>query len=274
MPAVADDVRPVLDGYWALYRDDDAGWPAARAEWLQMETAARAVLVESLIREVIVQTNNNDIQANERAMKELAILGVDAVPHLIAVGEAGDDILRQQMADILGWIGEPAVGPLLESLTVRGRKNKDDRFRRQKVEALGEIGDERATDLVSFMLANDRDWRTRGAAATALGGIRTPESLRTLVQSMTSEDDSFVLERVAASLGNYPEDSSIESLIAAMQREAARSEIRMAVARACTLSLRRITGERIGNDPSAWRTWWVRNRSTWDAGRPSRGGGA
>lgn len=260
--AMEPGLRAEIEGYWKLYQENDPGWPAARERWLAKEPATRNILVESLIHDLIRRAGRAAPAVTERTMKELAILDDLAVPHLIAAGDAGDEILRQQTAEILGWIGEPSVEPILESLRADSR---DDGFRRYKVEVLGVVKDPRAADTVTRLLHEDDDWAVRAAAATAAGRIGGSAAVDELARALQREEDEFVLERIAAALGGFADPRAIDALVSGLRREASRDDMRLRIARECSRSLRRITGERIGTDPAAWRSWWNRNRESFTA---------
>jgi HEAT repeat protein len=220
-----------------------------------MDGAARDALVDSLLRELIVGTSRMQMERTDRAGKELVSLGAVAVPALIETGHSGDGILRQQVARLLAFIGEPAVDPLIASLESR----PESRFRRFEAEALGEIGDPRAYPSLERMLLEEDDWAVRGAAARALGVLGDPRASGPLARALDREADPFVRGEVVVALGSFRDGQSVEALIGAMARAAASDEVdALAVVRACGRSLRRITGESIEDDPRAWRDWWAR----------------
>jgi HEAT repeat protein len=79
--------------------------------------------------------------------------------------------VRRKAADALGWIKEPAVGPLIETL-----KDKNENVRYEATMALGEIGDVRAKEPLMRAL-RDKDRWVRDSALVALEKIRKRERM-------------------------------------------------------------------------------------------------
>jgi len=258
--AVPPEDRATLDRYWKLYVEDDPGWPEAREAWLAMGEPARFALVASLIRDLVVGTSSNDTVKTERAGVELVRLGPVAVPALLEAGRQGDGILRQQTAEILTYIGSPAVDALVASVESGG----DNRFRRYEIEVLGRIGDDRAFPAVRKSLLEDGDWANRAAAATALAGLGDSRAVPDLDRALRSDADAFVRERAAAALGSFQDSGSVQALVEGMEREARRSgENALKIVQACGRSLRAITGEDLPAEPAVWGEWWARHRLGW-----------
>lgn len=102
----------------------------------------------------------------------------------------------------------------------------------------------RFPDLFDPALA-DADPGVRWRAAWALGRIGLS---RPLLRAALLDPVARVAERAAWALGQARDDSAVEPLLAALEREEP-------VASAAALALERVTGAKLGRDPAAWRGW-------------------
>ena len=88
----------------------------------------------------------------------------------MALDEPGDDV-RQETIRALQLIGEPAVGPLIQST-----RHSHPLIRRGAVQALGIIGESRAVPQIVESL-KDPDAGVRHESAIALGRIGDPRAV-------------------------------------------------------------------------------------------------
>ncbi len=98
-------------------------------------------------------------------------------------------------------------------------------------------------------------------AIVALGELRQPNSVKSLLDGITDETSDEVFAARMAAVGGIPHPSAIEELIQFLSRSGRRWGGRR---RVVTSALQAATGQRLGNDPDKWRAWWKENRKTFD----------
>jgi len=122
------------------------------------------------------------------------------------------DQLAMQPVEILAALGKPAVGPLIDELA-----RADPLVRRQAVQALGEIKDPRAVKPLIGLL-NDRDALIRRHAIEALGKIKDVRAVSPLATRLSDKrEESHVRTAAAEALGTLRDPAALESLIAALK---------------------------------------------------------
>jgi HEAT repeat protein len=115
----------------------------------------------------------------------------DATSRLVAALGDGDNTNRRNSAlEALVRCGRNAISTLIDA-----SHDQDADVRKQVVDVLGGIGDERAADRLAEMLG-DADPNVRGAAADALGAIGSPGSVPALLA--VAKEDEEDLARLSA----------------------------------------------------------------------------
>jgi HEAT repeat protein/energy-coupling factor transporter ATP-binding protein EcfA2 len=92
--------------------------------------------------------------------------------------------------------------------------------RRSAVEALGDIGSDRAIEGLAGVLAKDRYGGVRWRAAEALGRIGSEQGVAPLLTALFAEDkDSYVRWRAAEALGRIGSEQAVAPLLEALAKE-------------------------------------------------------
>jgi HEAT repeat protein len=141
--------------------------------------------------------------------------------HLIRVFNVGKtDRAKVAASKVLGKIGEPAVIPLISSLTggpyyYNGYDHTAE-VRAYAAETLGIIGDERAFYLLIDVVENcsvDRG-KERQGAVIALGEYGDPRAVEPLINALGDErEDDMFLSSTARSLGKIGDPRAVDALI-------------------------------------------------------------
>jgi hypothetical protein len=104
-------------------------------------------------------------------------LQTTAVEAMVVALRYGDAQLQRGAERVLGWIGEPSVGHMIDALA-------DPRLRRAAASVLGEARDSRAVEGLTRVCA-DGDPEVRRTAVWALGEIRDPRAVEALLCAST-----------------------------------------------------------------------------------------
>jgi len=137
----------------------------------------------------------------------------DGVSVLILALEDEDIDTQCEAVEALGEIGdERAVEPLIQAL-----KDENWHVRWDAAEALGEIGDERAVEPLIQAL-KDEDRRFRLEALEALGEIGDERAVEPLIQALKDEDKA-IRYWAAKALGEIGDERAVDSLTQALQDE-------------------------------------------------------
>jgi HEAT repeat protein len=151
-------------------------------------------------------------------------------------------------------IGKPAVLPLSDALLNHPRSG----VRRNVAVALGEIADVESVDSLIAALRTDADYEVRSCSAEALGKMSERwlidllgNAVQALIEALKSEDPN-VRQKAAYALGELEALDAVPSLIELLQAYGKESDAGQA--------LKKITGQRLGDDPQKWQEWWDKNR--------------
>jgi HEAT repeat protein len=150
-------------------------------------------------------TNRNWI-VRMHAAKGLGVVGdARAVEHLIPLLTDDVKAVRVDATDALARIGRPALASLLAAL-----RHEAWILRLHACEALGKIGAEEAVEPLCRAMLHDRDTAVRQDAAKALGGIGSPGALAALTVAIKDLDvRPFAVE----ALGKLKDPRAVETLI-------------------------------------------------------------
>ncbi|MCA9286440.1 MAG: HEAT repeat domain-containing protein [Phycisphaerales bacterium] len=118
------------------------------------------------------------------------------------------------------------------------------------IRALARHGD--ANDAVLIATRLESEWRdVRWEAAMGLQRLHNPEVADALAKRVSDEfEDPDVRESSAVALGQYPQDSAFQALVAALDAR------ELSVNLAAQASLLTLTARDFGLDRSAWLTWY------------------
>jgi len=146
-----------------------------------------------------------DDAARREAARQLVALGERAVPRLVTELVA-DGPAAQVAGEVLARIGPDAVPALL---TVAD--GADEAAARRAMTILGRIGDPRAASLL-VNAGGQQSWRTRAAAASALGLIAQEDAVQTLAKLLQDPDED-VRRCAAVSLGRRRDGAGAEEAL-------------------------------------------------------------
>lgn len=215
---------------WRMFVTHDAGWEAARDAWLDRGGAAPYVLSENLFRYFWSASRSNRRDEVRRAAASAGRVGAPAVPYFAKALVTDkwplrepvttevfnpdnprepilktfthydmDDMTRQHAAEVLAYIGAPAVptlvsAPVLESEIPSTRRNA--------YYALGAIATDQAVEALGRITTTATSWEDRGAATKALGFafLRNPEAARPHLERMRGDPDEFVRRKAEEGL--------------------------------------------------------------------------
>jgi hypothetical protein len=118
------------------------------------------------------------------------------------------------------------------------------------IRALAKHGTVEDAPLIAEQLSHE-NVQVRWEAAKGLQRIHNPQVVPALLESLRSPtEDEDVRIAIARALGQYPEDRVFQGLVAALDAR------ELAVNAAAEGSLRTLTGQSYGLDPSAWLSWY------------------
>jgi HEAT repeat protein len=118
-----------------------------------------------------------------------------------------DANIQWKLLEALNAIGEPAIEPLLQML---GSKNPVERSNAART--FGLMSDKRAIEPLITLLASDSDCGPRGNAAEALGKIGDEKATDALIESL-NDTEAFVRRESAKALGKLKNKKAVDPLI-------------------------------------------------------------
>jgi HEAT repeat protein len=134
--------------------------------------------------EVLIKALSRRDGVSRSAARELGRLGdARAVPPLVAMLENRE--VNKSATEALVHFGSQAVDGLLTGL-----KSESAVARRLAAGALGDIGDTRAVQALADVLAHDEDYGVRTAVAAALGQLKDPGAVWSLVATLKLRDET------------------------------------------------------------------------------------
>jgi HEAT repeat protein len=198
-------------GDWALgplieAMDDPAAPVRARAAW-----ALGCLKDVKAVSRLVTKLGDADATVSRAAAIALGRLGAAAVRPLLLSFRDGSLEVRQLATRALTLIGEPAVGPLLETLDKERWGNE---ARKQAILTLGEIGNERAIAPIIKFFYNP-EVELSQAAAIALGCIGK-SAIRPLIGTLAERASGVdILPQVVEAL-IYIGEEAVEDLLKAL----------------------------------------------------------
>ncbi|MCY3019077.1 MAG: HEAT repeat domain-containing protein [Planctomycetota bacterium] len=233
------------------------------------------------IRKLIKGTLATDATERETAWKALKDMANLAVPGLVALQRDKETTpeMRRSILIALGDTRDPRAGPALVEMLAAD----DARVRRDAARAIGDSGYRDAVPALEKLAAkNDEEETVRLFAATAgarLGSEKALECLAGLAQSPRPE----IRSRAVFALGKYGgvkqapllekalgdtdrdvREDAVAALRIVAKKEAWGSLVKAIgdtdykVRNAAMDALRELTGQKIENDPAAWKAWWAK----------------
>jgi HEAT repeats len=235
--ALPEGWKQKIDGWWALYQTGDAGWPAAKAEWLSLAAPAPTILVENLLRAYVLAFEGGNRGEFNRAKDELLAIPQHSIPILV-IGlsrGAGDTIVRNISEELLAAAGEQAI-PQIEGswagATPKGKTELARTLRKMKSPA--------ATPMLARIAgARDLGYEPRIEAIEGLGESRDPAGYQAVAGAL-SDPDRSVRKFAARNVGSFGRPEAVPLLKQTIQQAQARGETD--VVEEATKSLRALGG--------------------------------
>ena len=193
----------------AAYADGLA--PAVRAAKdaaLEKELAEDMKSVPALIEKTASKSAKERIAAAVE-LGRIAPEGEKPLKALVGLLKDADDRVRTQAAISLGWMQAKGAVDALAAMT----SSKCVWDRRRAVQALGQIGDRRATPTLMKAL-DDSDWHVKQLAALSLGYVKAPEARERLLAIARGKGGEDILLRECAilALGQIGDKRDVEAL--------------------------------------------------------------
>lgn len=162
-------------------------------------------------------------QTRKEAIRALSYMGEAAVgPLLEHLGQ--EDVDLTVMADILGQIGQPALERLADVL-----QTGDVLLKRHSAQVLGMIADSRSV-LPLVIATDDPDPSVRAMVVHALGNYSDPRAIAPLIDKLEDEH-AQVRANAAAALGSYYRDPRVEQAVLKISHDS-EAIVRVGAARA------------------------------------------
>ena len=242
-----DDELRQLEVDWELYQVGDPSWPTVRDRWYERGGAARELLVDLLIKDMLVASMDRQWR---RPQHELMSLGAETtVDRLVdTMRSLREPASLEAVSTTLAGFG--AVDQIMTALE-SPRVGDTDAFRLFALPALVQSGGSRSIDYVGGQLAGSSDWEIRARAADALGEARISDKPRAsaALRAGLTDSDPFVVQRAIEALAELEDRSSAPAIADVLERSDA-PRTREAAVRA----LRRLTRVSVpGNDPARWK---------------------
>jgi hypothetical protein len=211
MPA-ADRAR--FEGWWAMFVRADQGWPAARSSWRALPAPAPHLLAENMLRRHVLAFDAGNRTEYERTKHELVLMADVSTPLLVGglARAAGDTLVRQHAADLLGAIG-PTAAPEIE----RALGEASPKGRRDLVRALARMRNPATTPALARIARGGESFETRIEAVKGLSENGDAKGYETVVACLEDGDPS-VRKFAARYIGAYRRADTPRYLVACMER--------------------------------------------------------
>jgi HEAT repeat protein len=241
------------------------------------QSGAQDTAVSEVVKEQIEMLQSGSAKQKIIAARNLGGMGAEALPsvqyliELLDSTERHKSLLKKilnvvtvfgnfgpyisdECRESLTRIGKPAVIPLSDALLNHPRFG----VRRSVAVALGEIADVESVDSLIVALRTDADYEVRSCSAEALGKMSERwlidllgNAVQALIEALKSEDPD-VRQKAAYALGELEAQEAVPSLIELLHSYGKESDAGQA--------LKKITGQRLGDDPQKWLDWWAKNK--------------
>jgi HEAT repeat protein len=175
---------------------------------------------------------------------EIRDMGYESLPVLVLALRDKDPRIRAFAANVLQYSGNLSVAP---HLVVR-LNDENAIVRRTALVALGSLGAVETVPAILVVL-NDKDNFTRCQAALVLGTLGQDKAVSPLIKTLGNDPYPVARQVAATSLGEIGSESAVPPLIDSLDDE------NYLVRTASLVALNRITGENMGTDTDAWKSW-------------------
>jgi hypothetical protein len=185
----------------------------------------------------------------------------EAVPALAALLEEPDEFsaghLQYKTMHALGQIGDPrAVAPLV------AYARRDPKQCNRAIPSVAMIPGRETADAL-LAVAGDATAPCREAALGSLGKTGDSRAAPLLIAAMKDKGlDADLRQTAALALGDLREPRVVEALIEALESCRELREPDSSIPNWMAHSLKRLTGQELGESRAAWQTWWTANAAT------------
>ena len=192
---VIDDASSDNDNLRKFLKSDD---PAIRRMGLSMAKGSGVpeALYRNVFRLSLWDPEEGNREPAEEIVKEIGLKNIPEFPIVVWFIKAlrdKDPIVRQDAVEALGIIGDKrATEPLIKAL-----RNKDEIVRDYAVKALETFGDERAVEPLIKLLASRS--KSRAVAAKALGTFGDVRAIEPLIKALKYSDSWYYSEALNSS---------------------------------------------------------------------------
>ena len=160
---------------------------------------------------------------------------------------------RKMAAIALRKLGDKtAVSLLIKALE---NEDEDENVRSNAVEALGWIGGKSAVPALIKVLGHEK-WSVRSNVAEALGRIGDKSAVPALINAL-GDKEMWGRSNAIEALGKIEAQTAVPALIKALEDKGEEMYIRSLA----TEALEKITGRKLGLNPTRWQRWWKANKA-------------
>lgn len=199
---------------------------------------------KNAVVDLLLTLRSENPQVRSRAARALGISrDPRGIQYLIQrLGDADPGVRAAASAALLHFPEDEIVPNLIQVL-----ENEQGNQRSMAVYLLGKLKNAAAYDAL-VTLTEHQTPELRAAAALSLGQLHDKRAIN-ILRDLLKDPIPYVRSNSAYALGNYTSRKTILALIDALgdQDESVNS--------AALESLHRITGQELGNDPTAWKSW-------------------
>ncbi len=164
-----------------------------------------------------------------------------------------EESVRTAVVEALGSLTDADAVKWLLATPLKGSSWED---RAVVAEACATIADPAVVPALLDRVKADSDPRVRTAAIDSLGKKKAAEAA-SIVAGALADDDWQVQIAALQALGEFGSKDGIEPIVALMAKADGR------LRKECSAALARITGEKLGDDPTVWRRWWDDHKAGW-----------
>ncbi len=237
-----------LGALWKSFLEQQAGWPERREEWCRRGPAARALLVENLIRTMMRARDAGEGSLFHRCRKELLEHREPATALFVEAlaSHRGDQVLRNLAAETLAFFGPASAAPLINAA-----RGADEPGQRAILGALKLLDAAEARVFLEEVAAGESSFAVRIEALDGLARIAAAESAAVCRACLQDRDPS--VRRFAFKLAGQLKSSAavlLPHVLDAWQRSLLAGE--MELSRAGHWSARQLAGRDHGADPARW----------------------
>jgi HEAT repeat protein len=156
----------------------------------------------------VLEDDGNYMYIHPEVIRALSSIGEPAVQPIIeSLDSESDANIQWNLLKALNAIGEPAIEPLLQMLESKKAVERSNAAR-----TFGLMSDNKALEPLIRLLVSDTDSGSRGNVAEALGKIGDEKATDALIESL-NDTEAFVRRESAKALGKLKDEKAVEPLI-------------------------------------------------------------